>query len=78
MSSYAIHSDANNDKKMTHKANLDQINADLRALHGVSPQLYDESVKYILEYTTSALHMVTKAAVKLAFDIGQDRNLIRP
>jgi len=72
-----LHSDAGNEAKKTYLADLDQINADLRALQEISPRLYDHAVNYTLGSTTSKLHELTKAAIKLAFDIGQDADASR-
>ena len=71
MATYELHSEAKDEGKMDLEANLAQINADLRALYEISPRLYDTAVKYTLKSTTSRLHRVTKAAIKLAFEIGQ-------
>lgn len=72
LGTYALRSDAKSEEKTNPEASLDQIKADLRALHEVSPKLYDQAVKYMLGSATSKLHKVTKAAIKLAFDIGHD------
>jgi hypothetical protein len=61
-----------NEEKAAHEASLAQINADLRALYEISPRLYDTAVKHTLGSTKSRLHSITRSAIKLALDIGQD------
>jgi hypothetical protein len=72
MATTALHSDSKNEERIAHEAKLAQINADLRALYEISPRLYDHAVGYTLGATTSRLHALTKAAIELAFDIGQE------
>jgi len=72
MATTALHSDSKNEERIAHEANLAQINADLRALYEISPRLYDHAVRCTLGATTSRLHALTKSAIHLAFDIGQE------
>jgi len=72
MATYALHADSKNEERAALEANLAQIHADLRALYDVSPRLYDHAVKNTLASTTSRLHELTKEAIALAFEIGQE------
>jgi len=72
MAAYELHSEPKNEEKKVLEASLAQISADLRALYEISPRLYDTAVEYTLESAASRLHSVTKAAIKLAFEIGQN------
>jgi hypothetical protein len=72
MATTALHSESKNEERIALEANLAQINADLRALYDVSPRLYDHAVKYTLASTTARLHKLTEAAIRLAFEIGQE------
>ena len=72
MATTALHSESKNEDRIAHEADLAQINADLRALFDVSPRLYDHAVKYTLGSATSRLHSLTEAAIRLAFEIGQE------
>jgi hypothetical protein len=72
MATYGLHSEPKDEEKTVLEASLGQISADLRALYEISPRLYDTAVEYTLESAASRLHSLTNAAIKLAFEIGQE------